>query len=418
MPAHLHRAQLLYQQSRYEPAELEVRQALHEQPDDAYAHALLGLCLMRQDKLPEAQQETEQAIVLSPDEPFPHYCRSKVLDHRQRYQEAEQSAQEAVRLDPADPDYHAQLAVTLFQQKQWQAALDICHEGLQYDAEHAGCTNLRSMALTKLGRQQESISTADKSLAQNPDDEMAHANKGWALLHEGKPRPALDHFREALRLDPNFEYAQQGIVEALKARNPVYRWMLAYFLWMASLGDRTKWVVILGGYFGARFLRGVARNNPELAPWITPVLLLYLAFVLLTWFSVPFFNLLLRLNPFGRHALSRDQRISSNWFGLCLLVALAGTLAALLTPYEGAFLLAVYGVVMAMPLVTLYYCDPGWPRQMMTLFATGMALIGAAAIVCSLAEWQIGGTFFIVFVVGFIATPWLANYLAGVTVKR
>jgi len=418
LSAHLNRAQLLYQQSRYEPAELEVRQALHEQPHDAYAHALLGLCLMRQDKLPEAQQETEQAIVLSPDEPFPHYCRSIVLDHRQRYQEAEQSAREAVRLDPASPDYHAQLAVTFFQQKQWQAALDSCHEGLQFDAEHAGCTNLRSMALTKLGRQQESITTADKSLAQNPDDEMAHANKGWALLHEGKPRPALDHFREALRLDPNFEYAQQGIVEALKARNPIYRWMLAYFLWMARLGDRAKWGVILGGYFGYRTLGTVARNNPEWARWISPLLILYMVFVLFTWFSVPFFNLLLRINKFGRHALSRDQRTSSNWFGLCLLVVLGGIAVDLFTSSEIAFLIAVFGGGMAMPLVTLYACDVGWPRKMMTYFVLAMAVVGVGAIFSLISGFEIGQMLFTIFLLGFIASPWLANYLAGVTVKR
>lgn len=418
MSAHLNRAQLLYQQSRYDAAEQEVRQALLEQPQDAYAHALLGLCLMRQDKLPDAQAETEQAIVLTPDEPFPHYCRSKVLDHRRRYAEAEQSAREAVRLDPADPDYHAQLGVTLFQQKRWQAALDACHDGLQYDAEHSGCTNLRSMALTKLGLQTESITSADKSLAQDPDNEMAHANKGWALLHEGKPRPALDHFREALRLDPNFEYAQQGIVEALKARNPIYRWMLAYFLWMARLSDRAKWGVILGGYFGVRILRGVARDRPDLEPWITPFLILYLLFVLLTWFSVPFFNLLLRLNKFGRHALSRDQRLSSNWFGLCLLLVAAGIVIALMTSNDSAFLIAVYGGVMAMPLSMLYFCDPGWPRQMMTFFSVGMAVVGAVGIACSFANLQIGETFFIAFVFGFIASPWLVNYLAGATVKR
>ena len=38
------------------------------------------------------------------------------------------------------------------------------------------------------------------ALARRPDDPMTHANQGWALLHEGKPYPAMEHFREALRL--------------------------------------------------------------------------------------------------------------------------------------------------------------------------------------------------------------------------
>lgn len=414
----LDRARLLYNQSRFDMAEREVRQALTERPHDAEGHALLGLCLMRQDKLPEAQGETEQAIVLAPDEPFPHYCRSIVLAHRRRYADAELSAREAVGLNPVDSDFHAQLAATLFQQEKWQAALDASSEGLQYDAEHAGCNNLRSMALTKLGRQQESIATVDQSLARDSDDEMAHANKGWALLHEGKPRPALEHFREAVRLDPNYEYAQQGIVEALKARNPIYRWMLAYFLWMARLDNRARWGVILGGYFGYRILGNVARNSPELGPWITPILVLYVIFVLLTWFAVPFFNLLLRLNKFGRYALSRDQRTSSNWFGLCVLVCLGGIAFELYSSSGVGLVLALIGAGMAMPLTTRYYCDPGWPRQMMTVLCVVMALAGVAALLSDLAGAEYGSTFIAVFFVGFIATPWLANYLAGVTVKR
>ena len=389
-----------------------------EQPQDPYAHSLLGLCLMRQDKLPEAQQETEQAIVLAPDEGFPHYCRSTVLSHRRKYTEAEASAREAVRLDPANPDFQAQLGVTLFHQKNWQAALDACEDGLQYDAEHPGCTNLRSMALTKLGRQEESIRTADQSLAQDPDDEMAHANKGWALLHEGKPRPALDHFREALRLDPNYEYAQHGIVEALKARNPIYRWMLAYFLWMARLSDRARWGVIVGGYIGYRVLGGVSKTNPELAPWILPVQILYLIFVLLTWFAYPFFNLMLRLNKFGRHALSRDARVGSNWFGLCVLLVIGGIVLAIATGIESFFFLALFGGGMAMPLTALFQCDEGWPRTMMTRFTLAMAAVGIAAFACHTAELEIGETFATLFLFGFIASPWVANYLATAEPQR
>jgi len=418
MKSHLDRAVLLYQQSRYELAEKEVRQAMMDAPNDSHTHALLGLCLMRQDKLPEAQAETEQAIVLAPEESHPHYCRAVVLMHRKRFAEAEQSAREAVRLDPASADNYAQLGASLFQQKKWQAALEACLEGLQYDAEHADCSNLRSMTLTKLGRQEESLATVDQALARDPDDEMAHANKGWALLHDGKPRPALEHFREALRLDPNYEYAQLGIVEALKARNPIYRWMLAYFLWMARLGDRAKWGVILGGYFGFRVLRNVARNSPEWAPWIMPILVLYMIFVLLTWFSVPLFNLLLRINKFGRHALDRDQRTSSNWFGLCLLLSLSGIAIGLFTPYEDAFLLAFYGAGMAMPLTTIYSCEAGWPRKAMTILAVAMALVGTIGGVGMVVDLELGEPFFLAFILGFIATPWLANYLAGVTVQR
>ena len=206
------------------------------------------------------------------------------------------------------------------------------------------------MALTKLGRQSEAVASTDELFAHDADNPMAHTNKGWALLHQGKPREALDHFREALRIAPTYEYAQQGIVEALKARNPIYRWMLAYFLWMARLSNAARWGVIIGGYFGAKFLSGLARNNPEWAPWIMPFTMLYLVFVLLTWFAYPLFNLLLRFNKFGRYALSRDQRRASNWFGLCLAVFVVAVVANVAFGVPIAFLVAGFAVGMALPL--------------------------------------------------------------------
>lgn len=418
MSPHLARAQLLYQQSRYDQAEQEVRQALLEQPQDGYAHSLLGLCLMRQDKLPEAQQEVQQAIVHEPDNPYPHYCLSVVLDHRNRYPEAERAVREALRLDPANSDYYAQMAAVLFNRKKWKASLEAAERGLQHEGEHAGCSNLRSMALTKLGRRDEAIATVDQSLARDPDDELAHTNKGWALLHAGKPKQALEHFREALRLDPNFDYARQGTIEALKARNPIYRWMLGYFLWMASLDRRVQWGVILGGYFGYRFLSGFAESNPEWQPWIAPLLIVYLVFVFLTWFSYPLFNLMLRLNKFGRHALSRDQRMGSNWLGLCLAVGVVSIVIFLFTSYDIAILFVVYALVMAMPLVTIYVCDVGWPRQAMALFATAMGTLGGIAIVCAILDVEVWQSLLGLFGLGFFATPWLANYLAGVTVRK
>lgn len=414
----LNRAIHLYQISRYADAETELRRALAEQPHDPHAHAMLGLCLVRQEKLQEAQDEVEQAIVLAPDWDYAHFCRAIVLEERHRFEEAEAAAREAVRLDPSNPNNYARLATSLYSQRKWRPALDATTEGLQYDAEHAACTNLRAMCLSMLGMQAEAIASVDQSLARNPDDSYAHANKAWALLHEGKLRPALEHFREALRLDPTNEYARQGMIEALKARNPTYRWMLAYFLWMARLDDRTRWGIILGGYFLSRLLRNVSRNNPELETWTNPVLFLYFGFVLLTWFSVPLFNLLLRLNRFGRHALSRDQRTASNWFGGCVAVVIAGAVGYFAFDATLAGLTAIVAAALALPLVTIYQVEHGWPRQVLALLASGIAVAGIAGIVGIHYEQEWATSCFGALALASFATPWLANYLATVTVRR
>ena len=414
----LDRALLLYQQSRYDLAEQEVRRILGESPSDPGAHALLGLCLVAQEKYDEAQHDVEEAIRIAPDWAYTHHCRSLVLESRNRFAEAEKSAREAVRLEPLEANYRARLASTLFRQEKWQAAHDAATEGLAHDPENAGCDHLRTMALTKLGRPSDAVASVEAALRRDPDDALAHTNKGWALLHQNNPREALEHFREALRINPTSDYAKAGIVEALKAKNPIYRWMLAYFLWMARLSNGARWGVILGGYFAAKFLNAFARSNPNWQPWIQPILVLYLIFVLLTWFAYPLFNLLLRFNKFGWYALSRDQRNASNWFGGCLALFAISLAASFAWDSSTALVAAGFAVGMALPLVTLYSCDIGWPRQSMTAFAGAMAFVGMAAIVLTALDHPSKIAAVGLFVLGFIATPWIANYLVTQTATR
>src|SRR5438876_7808655 len=125
--------------------------------------------------------------------------------------------------------------------------------------------------MVKLGRKAEAGTTIDAALARNPDSAVTHANQGWTLLEKGEPKKALEHFREALRLDPENEWARHGIVEALKARNVIYGLMLRHFLWMSKLSPAAQWGVILGGYFLNRMLGTAAKTSPDLAPWLLPI---------------------------------------------------------------------------------------------------------------------------------------------------
>jgi hypothetical protein len=194
--------------------------------------------------------------------------------------------------------------------------------------------------------------------------------------------------------------------------------MLMYFLWMARLSNGARWGVIIGGFIGARFLRGIARENPELAPWILPLILLYFVFVLMTWFAYPLFNLLLRFNKFGWYALTRDQRSAANWFGACLALFGCGIATAIVWDSSLAILVAGFAVGMAMPLVTLYQCDVGWPRQAMSLFTAAMAAVGIGAIAGAALGQEWSNVLLTIFLLGFIATPWVANYLTMATARR
>lgn len=430
MNPNLERGILLYQQSRHEMAEAELRQALASEPDDAYAHALLALCLTAREKFEDATAEARQAIQLAPDFPFTHYAHARVLHDRNRQAEALSAIQEAIRLDSADADYFSLLAAIHCDEKRWQEALAAAEQGLQFDSEHVGCTNLRAIAMVKLGRKAEAGATIDAALAKNPDNAVTHANQGWTLLEQGEPKKALEHFREALRLDPENEWARHGIVEALKARNLIYAVMLKYFLWMSKLSSRAQWGIILVGYFGNRGLGVLAQSHPALAPWIWPIRILYILFALLTWLAYPLFNLLLRLNRFGRLALSREQVVASNWVGGCVFATLLGLAGCALYGTDSGWLLVamVFGFLM-LPVAGVFRCATGWPRNVMAactilLAVLGLALLGVLAV--GESGWLAKPKELVAplkllisaFLIGAVASTWLANILVSQRPRR
>ena len=428
MNPNLQRAILLAQQGRHAQAITELRQSLAAEPHDPYAHALLGLCLAKLQKFQDATAEAEQAIHFSPDFPFAHYAHASILHDRHRNDEALAAINEALRLDSADADYLALLANIYVAEKRWRDALEAAERGLQLDSEHIACTNLRAIALVKLGRKAEAGATIDAALSRNPDNAITHANQGWTLLQRGDHKKALEHFREALRLDPQNEWARSGIVEALKARNFVYAFMLRYFFWMSRFRGRTQWLIVLGGYFGNQMLRGLAASNPGLAPWVLPIRILYAVFALMTWLADPFFNLLLRLNRFGRLALSHEQTVAANCLGTCIFLALIGLAGWIAFDSGGPWLFAaaVFGIL-AVPVSGIFKCSEGWPRNAMAIYSAVLALIGVAGLVCFAFgamhphrghSDDAGWIFFGIFLLGAVGSTWVANILISQRPRR
>jgi tetratricopeptide (TPR) repeat protein len=380
MTPQLARAHVLIDQNRYEQALGELQLHLGQHAEDYEALALQALCLLRLERYDEAQQQAQAAIHLAPDQPIGYRMLAGVLTERNRFREAEQAIDTALQMDPEDPDLYGLKAMILTQLRRWKEVVAAADTGLMHDPENVVCLNARAQALTMLGNRAGAAATIEDALRKNPEDPWIHANQGWACLHANQPTKAAEHFREALRLDPEMDFARAGIIEALKARNFLYRWMLQYFLFMARLPAQYRWGIILGLYFLQMFLSNLAARNPAVAPYALPVLGVYIVFAVMTWLSSPLANLLLRLDRFGKHALSADQRRGATLLGLNLLVALAFLITSFVisTPVLATMFLngaLVFGLV-SLPLSAIYSCESGWPRQAMAAGTAALALIG------------------------------------------
>ena len=429
MNPHLQRALMLLEQSRYDMAEDELRHLLATEPDDPMAHAVLAIVLARSEKFKDAVLEAENAIHIAPDQPFVHYAHSVALSARNDNGRAKTAIETAIGMNPYDVSYFAQLAQLEFGMRRWQSTLNAADAGLDLDPEDVACTNFRAMALVKLGKNIEASDALNTALKKSPEDSFSHANMGWSLLEQNRPEKAMEHFREALRLDPEMEWARAGIVEAMKARYFVYRLMLNWFLWMVKLKQKAQAGVIIGMFIGYNLLRSFARSNPEWAPWIWPILIAYIVFAMMTWMASPLFNLILRTSKFGRLALSAEEIRTSTWVGLCVGGALT-MLGCYFATDSPVFLQTAFACALIIPPISaLYHCEEGWPRAVITLIAIGLAGLGFLISLTMVGSYfftgeaadrltSIGILLSLPFVIGAIASQFSINFLASAQPRR
>jgi len=411
MTAYFERVQLLLQQSRYDMAEEQLRLWLAEQPDSAAAHSLLAIALSGQSKFRAAVHEAEKGIVLAPDIAYSYYVLAAIQHDADALGPATEAIDRAIQLDPFDADQFGLKASILLQQKEWKQALEAAEKALEIDAENVSAANTRAMALVKLGRRSEAGVTIDSALARDPENAVTHANQGWTKLEAGDHNGAMDNFKEALRLDPNLDWAREGIVESLKARNPIYRVMLRYFFWMSRLKSKIQWLIIIGAVVGIRIVNNLMESNPEFVPFGWTIIILYLAFVILTWIADPIFELLLRLNKFGRLALSDDQITASNLVGGALLLAIVFLLAGLFTANNTLYVGAAFTAALIVPLSGIYRPSAKRSRLILGIYAGILTFLVLAGTALNVAEINLGNLLHWGAFIGIILYSWVANWL-------
>ncbi|MDP2161791.1 MAG: tetratricopeptide repeat protein, partial [Flavobacterium sp.] len=231
----LERASLLFEQQRYKEAEKNIIEVLAIEPDNITCLNLLAEIKIQNEAYEEALQIINDAIGIAPDYDVLYYTKARILLAQDKIKLALEASKEALSLDPYDADNHALLGLIYNQNKKFEEALNCANEALEIDGSHILALNVRSTALLKLNRKEDSFSTIEGALSEDPNNAYTHANFGWGLLEKGETDKALEHFKESLKNNPNSEYAQSGMAEALKSKYLIYKWFLKYSFWMSNL---------------------------------------------------------------------------------------------------------------------------------------------------------------------------------------
>ncbi len=231
--------------------------------------------------------------------------------------------------DPASA--HLQRGLHLARVRRFAEAEAAFKDALQGDPENAFVLyQLTLVQWQQAGRERDALATIQQAVRCAPNESDIHA------LQANQHKDAERHFREALRLNPENEFAREGLIESFRARSRFYRLHLRWLLWMQARSDKMQWAVILGLLILPRIIRRIF-TGPAAA---VGALLVGLVLLFVLWVHVArgFGNLIVFTDRFARMALRRGEKLEAFFVGGFIVAALALAAAGVVI---GEFLLLI-----------------------------------------------------------------------------
>ncbi len=405
----IQRAEILIQQQKYSEAQQVLKDLLSSDPHDVHVLALFAEVNIQLGKLEEADIAINSAIGISPDIAYLYFVKARILIQQEKYDEAERYLRLAIETDPAEAEYYALLASIKLNRKQYEEALQLADHALALDPENILGLNIRSNSLLKLNKKEEAFITIDGALREDPNNSYTHANYGWNLLESGNHKKALEHFKEALKNDPTNQFAQAGMAEALKANNFLYRLFLKYAFTLSNLAEKYQWGFIIGFAVLSRSLRALAASNEGLQAYLNPIIILLAIIAFSTWVIEPVSNLFLRFNKYGKFLLTKNQIHSSTFVGISFLICILGGLSYFIFQNEAFLSIVIFGFVMMVPCGMMF--TESKIKNGFLIYSIIMAVVGISSISIAFNDGVLFNGMSMLFLLGFMAFQWVANYL-------
>ncbi len=196
--AHSNLGRELLMRGDLESAERHLHLALKLDPSSAMANFHQGILLAQQGKTEAARQCYERAIELDGEYAPPQVNLGVLLMNEGRNEEALAAFAAALRIDPLELRAHFNRGLVYERMGQPAAAIEEFGQVIEHaPANHASRLKL-GMLLVSQGQRREAMEHF-RAILSKQDDPSAHAELAAALVEEGDPHTALQHYGQALR---------------------------------------------------------------------------------------------------------------------------------------------------------------------------------------------------------------------------
>jgi type IV pilus assembly protein PilF len=169
-------------------------------------HYKMGLSYLGEQNYTGALVELTEAEKIDPDDPELLHRLGQAYFYKKKYDIAEQKYKKVLSLKPGFSQARNDLGVTYMEMKRWDDAIRefrIVTEDIFYPDQASAGINLALAYLGK-GDHDQALVTARAIVAVNSDKPPARLTLGRIYFAAGRVNLAIDEYREALKLAPDF----------------------------------------------------------------------------------------------------------------------------------------------------------------------------------------------------------------------
>jgi tetratricopeptide (TPR) repeat protein len=361
----------LYQSGDYDAAITACQQSLGQDPENPTTHQIMAYCFAQKRERKLAIAAAEKAVALDPDDEELQMTLAHIAADFGLYKQAMETCNLVLSRDPNYASAHAMCAVILANTGKRKEALVANARALELEPESAGMHNLRA-ELLRLGKDKEgALAASNEALRLQPDNADYHTTRSRILRSGPKSADSIRAMRESMRLDPTDTDNREELLEAYRARFPLYRWLYSFHEWSAGLEGAWRYVPFIGFYLLAQVGR---RLFPPDSPWrwvFAPFAVLYVLFLFTVYYAPIILDALMAVDKQVRHFLTREQRRGVLSMCSCLVV---GLIFLCLSPVGSIFsVLAGLELLFGFVLGGLFYHISSFPGRFNLLYGWAVA---------------------------------------------
>lgn len=180
-----------------------------------------GRRLMGARDYPAAIEQLKIVLEIAPSDPNLRRTIGWAYMATRQIDSAIEHLSEAVRLQDDFVQARIMLGFLMMRTNQLDQALDQYEQAIKHDPQNAGAHAGLAMVLAQRGDIDEAILACEKAAALDPDSADTHIVWGGALEQRGDMERAAEHYREALRVQPNHREADRRLREVMTRLEPV-----------------------------------------------------------------------------------------------------------------------------------------------------------------------------------------------------